>query len=86
MKVLKFWAEWCVPCRSMEPIVKSIVEEYGVDLKSLNVDEEEGHQEAVNYKIRNIPALVLLDDNNNVINKLVGTATKTQLKDFLSSK
>lgn len=39
--VIDFWADWCGPCRMMEPIVTQLVKEYcgKVTFGKLNVDE-----------------------------------------------
>lgn len=85
MKVLKFGADWCTPCKTMEPIVKSVIDECGVELESFNIDDEVGYNEAQSYEIRNIPAFVLVDDKNKVLKKLIGSVSKTQLKEFLTT-
>ncbi len=89
VKLMKFWAEWCAPCRYMTPIVEGVLEDSvysDVDLISVNVDEEHGQEAAREFSIRNIPTLVLLDSDNRVLNTLVGTASEDQLREFLSKR
>ena len=44
--VLDFWAEWCVPCHMVSPVVEEIGQEKGQNLKvaKLNIDEPGRHQ------------------------------------------
>jgi thioredoxin len=51
--LVDFWAPWCRPCRALEPIL----EELGVDVARLNVDEEPGI--ASRYDVLSIPTVIL---------------------------
>lgn len=89
VRLMKFWAEWCAPCRYMEPVVKGILEDGSypdVELVSVNIDEESGSELAGKFSIKSIPTLVLLDDNNQVVNTLIGTASEEQVREFLSKR
>ena len=59
--LVDFWAEWCVPCKMITPIVEKLAEEYKGRLKvgKVNVDEEGAI--AARYRIRSIPTLLLFD-------------------------
>lgn len=85
-KLLKFEANWCAPCRFMSPVVKSVLEGYeNIELVVVDIDNEQGQEEARKFNVRNIPTLILLDDENNIINTLVGTASESQVKEFLNN-
>ena len=76
-KLIKFGAEWCNPCKALAPIlteIKNLIEtvEYDVDETPIEVLQQ--------YKIRNIPVLILLQDNKEVW-RHVGSISKEELED-----
>lgn len=78
MKILKFYADWCVPCKSLSKLID------GVDMKypvvEVNIDND---IELVDkYSIRGIPTLILLDHDNNVVKTKSGSITKKDLLEF----
>lgn len=83
MKIFKFWAEWCQPCKMLENTVKEILAEdnSNIELISINVDEETDISRQ--YKIRSIPTLLKIKDGTEV-GRLVGNHPKSKIKEFLS--
>ena len=82
--LLDFWAEWCVPCRMLAPILEEIAEEYGDSLKvgKINVDDEQ--ELAVKFGIVSIPTLILMK-NGNAAAKSVGYRSKEALCDMIDT-
>ncbi len=79
----KFWAEWCQPCKNMEPIVKSVVSDFGnVKLESINVDDD--CDAAVEYSVRSIPALVIIKDGKET-GRMVGMKSADEIRQFISN-
>lgn len=87
MKLLKFSAVWCSPCKVMAPIVEKVLSDEqfdNVELVNINIDEQP--DAAREYGIRAIPTLLLVNsENNEVLKTLVGSASIEQVKEFLSS-
>ena len=81
--LIKMAASWCNPCHKMEPIVKKALE--GMDnISLLEVDVEENPDMARKYKVRSIPMLVLIK-NNEVIKTMVGLRNINEVKEFLKT-
>jgi len=79
--LFEFWAPWCMPCRAMKPIVKKVLAGLnGIELIDINVDENPDM--AREYNIRTIPTLIL--KKGEQVERLTGTASSEQLKEFLS--
>ena len=62
--VIDFWATWCGPCRMVSPIIDELATEY-----------EGSNDQAMEYGIRNIPA-VLFFKNGELVDKQIGSAPK----------
>jgi len=57
--LVDFWAEWCVPCHMVAPVVEEIAREKGDQLLvgKLNIDEHPAL--AQRYGVMSIPTLML---------------------------
>lgn len=84
MKVLKFYAPWCMPCTVMNKQIKEMGNLIPQDLiMELNIDDPGSRDFVKKYAIRGIPVLVKLDDDGNEIQREAGLINKEQLKKFL---
>ena len=63
--VLDFHAKWCVPCQTMRPIVKEVMEA-NPDIKLMSLDVDVNPEIAYKYDVRSLPALVLLKEGVHV--------------------
>ena len=77
MKILRFTASWCGPCKTL---AKNLEESnLSVPIEVIDIDVQSDI--AVEYGIRGVPTLILLDENIEV-KRLVGSKTVTELKEW----
>jgi thioredoxin 1 len=81
MKVLKFYAEWCGPCKAQSQIIKNAGDKVTVEVEDVDIDNN--LMMTQEYQIRSVPTMVLLDDNGNEIKRQVGLLREEQLLNFL---
>ena len=82
--LVDFWAEWCGPCRMISPLIDELDEEFKDEalIGKVNVDSES--EISAKYGITSIPTLLFFK-NGEVVDKHVGSASKSQLEDKLKS-
>lgn len=82
MTLLDFYADWCQPCKMMEPIIEKFKEE-NPNIIVEKVNTEEQIDLAVSYNINVLPTFVLLDDNNEEVKRHLGVLNPVKLKEFV---
>ena len=82
MKVLKFYATWCEPCKALSKIIEGAKDK--IKLPIQEVDIEQDMDLAVKYGIRGVPALVIVDENGTEIKRQSGMLMEDKLLEFLS--
>ncbi|CBJ27844.1 Thiol-disulfide isomerase and thioredoxin [Ectocarpus siliculosus] len=73
-----FRAAWCGPCRMVGPIVDEVIADHGGKLKVLELCTDENPKTVAEFKIRNIPTLMLFSDRKSVMT-VVGAVPKSAL-------
>ncbi len=78
----------CIPCQQMQPVMKSIEEKYGKDVKVVfhDVWTEAGAPFAKQYGIEAIPTQVFLDENGQEYFRHVGFFPEEELVKVLRQK
>ena len=85
-KILKFSAVWCNPCHILKKTFEEVLnmEEFkNIEVIELDVDDVNNNELCFKHQVRSIPTLVMLDENDNVINKVMGAVPKNNLIDIL---
>ena len=80
MKIIRFTASWCGPCKILAKTLEGI--ETKIPIETVDIDENQGT--AVEYGIRGVPTLIMLDENNNVTKRLVGSKPKAELEQWIN--
>jgi thioredoxin 1 len=79
-KILRFTASWCGPCKSLAKTLEEINTNVPVEVIDIDVHSDI----AVEYGIRSVPTLVMLDENIEV-DRIIGLKRKEELEKWIES-
>ena len=60
--LIDFYADWCNPCKMMNPILKSIKKHFGDDIKIVKINVDNNEKVAEKFQIRGIPTFLLFKE------------------------
>lgn len=79
MKLIKYEASWCGPCKALD----SVIEAADLKIEIEKIDIDQNIQSAQDNDIRSIPTIVLVDGDKEVARKS-GLLTIDKLKEFVN--
>jgi len=68
-----FWADWCVPCKRLSPIMQEIESEY--DISVFKVNSDENPIKVSQFSVFSVPTVVLFKDGEP-IKTIIGAMPK----------
>jgi thioredoxin 1 len=80
--LVDFWAEWCMPCRMIAPVLEELESEYTDKLKIVKMNVDENPLIPTTYGITAIPTLILFK-NGEIAKMVVGLRSKSDLKKII---
>ena len=84
IKFIDFYADWCGPCKVMDPVFKEIEGDYEGKIEFQKVDVEAESEMASKFGIMSIPTFVILKEEKEIDRK-TGAMPKEMLKSWLDS-
>lgn len=76
--VVDFWAEWCGPCKLVEPILEEIALERAGHLLVAKLNVDDSPRTARRFEVMSIPTLLLFS-NGELHSRLVGARPRSQI-------
>ena len=78
---IDFYATWCMPCKTMTPIIEEIAKEH-TDVKFVKIDIDKNEELAIKYNVMSIPTMLIMK-NGEVTKTFVGVTNKENIvKEF----
>ncbi|BEL10642.1 thioredoxin [Actinoplanes sichuanensis] len=82
--LVDFWAEWCVPCKKVDPLLAEIANEMGDQVEIVKVNIEENPETAMAYGVMTVPTLTIFKDGEP-FNSVTGAKPKSFLVNFIET-
>lgn len=84
VKLIDFWAPWCFPCRTMNPVVEELEKELGSKVEVVKINVDENSSEAAKFGVMSIPTYIVLKDDKELGRK-IGVTSKAELLKLLNA-
>ncbi len=81
--LVDFWAEWCVPCKNIEPMLNSVIDKFQGRVGLVKVNVEKTPDIASRYMVMSLPALILFK-NGRPQKKLIGLISEREIEKMVS--
>jgi putative thioredoxin len=81
--LVDFWAEWCAPCRVIEPILEKLAIEADGDFRLAKVNVDQNPKLALRYNVRSIPVVKTFKDGLYT-SEFVGAQPETYIRNYIN--
>ena len=78
VRLMDFYADWCGPCKTQDPILEALVEDYE-DVELVKVDVDEKQDVANEYQVRSLPTVVVENDDG-IVDRFVGVTQREDIE------
>jgi thioredoxin len=86
--IIDFTANWCPPCRVMDPVFKQTAAKYGSRAQFLKVNSDENPELIARFSIQSLPTFLFLREGQ-VVDRLVGSRPggefESEIQEFLTA-
>jgi thioredoxin 1 len=77
--LVDFWADWCMPCKMISPVIDELSADYEGKVKFTKVNVDDNTRLATELQILSIPVLILFKNGKELM-RITGVNTKEHIK------
>ena len=81
--LVDFWAEWCPPCKAMDPIIDDLTRELAGKVKIVKLNVEEIVGIVTRYNVRAMPTMIVFKGGQPVDARVGAGQSRVQLTKWL---
>jgi len=64
--LVDFWADWCMPCKMMAPVVETLARDYSGRAYFAKIDTDRNRATSMRFSVMSIPNFVLFQNGRRV--------------------
>jgi thioredoxin len=62
--LVDFYADWCGPCKAMEPVIKEVAKNVEGKVKVVKINIDKNVQAAQKYSVQAVPTFIIFKNGN----------------------
>lgn len=83
IKILKFESDSCPQCKALSATLERISKENKIDIKNIDIEEDNSQDLIRKYNIRSIPTIIFLNEDKEY-NRLVGNQSYATINKIIN--
>jgi len=80
--LVDFWAEWCMPCRMMAPIIEELARDYSGKTVFAKINVDENCETAERFNVVSIPSFIIFK-NGQPVEQILGACGPKPLEEAI---
>lgn len=82
--LVDFFAEWCGPCKRMEPVLAKVSQGYEGKVKVVKLNSDENQPLALKYRVQGLPTIIVFRGGQEV-DRHTGFQNESDLNKILTN-
>lgn len=84
-KIINFTSENCTPCIQFQPTFENVSKQFeNIEFLTINIEDENSEDIIDKYLIKRVPSIIILDDKENLIYKILGKISENELIEIIT--
>lgn len=77
-----FWADWCVPCNILAPLLEKVVDSFGDKINLVKINVDQNPMTANKYAINAIPAVKFFK-KGKLVDEFIGVVGEDKIRQIV---
>lgn len=82
--LVDFWAEWCMPCKMMAPIMEVMAKDYNGQVYFAKINTDQNKRTQARFRVMSIPNFIIFKDGKQA-GQILGSVGRQGLENLLKS-